>query len=219
MSDFEPTLTELARTDQLIDALAAREPVDVEQREDDALAALLADWRDELRWAPASALVAEAEAAAALQRGLAERPRRRRVPAFAGTAAAVLVALGGFGAMVGGAQPGDALYGVHTVLLGEPPSVHDDNVALTAKTELEQVQQMINQGQWDQAQDKLATVSDRVQTVNDTGRKQDLVDQVNRLNAKVANRDPNAATAGSSLPNPAVAPVISTTPPPNPGEG
>lgn len=209
MSEFEPTLAELVRTDQLIDALAAREPAEFTDGDDDALAALLADWRDELRRARASALVSEPEAMAALERGLAERPRRRRVPALAGTVAAALLTLGGFGAMVGGAQPGDALYGIRTVLLGEPPSVHDDGVALTAKTELEQVQQMIDQGQWDQAQDKLATVSDRVQTVNDTDRKQDLVDQVNRLNAKVANRDPNA-----TAPNPAVAQAISTTPEP-----
>lgn len=219
MSEFEPDLTEVARTDLLVDALAAGEPAEFADADDHALGALLADWRDELRWPPASAPVSEPEAVAALQRGLAQHPGRRRVPAFAGTAAAALLALGGFGAMVGGAQPGDALYGVHTVLLGEPPSVHDDNVALTAKTELEQVQQMINQGQWDQAQDKLASVSDRVQTVNDTDRKQDLVDQVNQLNAKVANRDPNATAAPSSLPNPAVAPAISVSQTTIPPEG
>jgi hypothetical protein len=51
---------------------------------------------------------------------------------------------------------------------------------------------MISLGQWDQAQDKLAAVSDRVRTVRDGGRKQTLIDQVNVLNAQVTNRDPHA---------------------------
>ena len=69
--------------------------------------------------------------------------------------------------MMGGAQPGDTLYGVHTKLLGEPPSVHDERIAQSANTELDRVEQMIALGQWDEAQDKLAAVSDRVQTVKD----------------------------------------------------
>ncbi|MGH3970725.1 MAG: hypothetical protein ACRDTV_22080, partial [Mycobacterium sp.] len=159
---------------------------------DQALAALLADWRDELSGPPAGELVSEREAIAALHSGRADARRARRGLMLVGSAAAAVLALGGLGVLVGGAQPGDALYGVRTALLGEPASVHDDRIALAAKTELERVQQMITQGLWDQARDKLASVINDVQTLNDEVRKQDLVDQVNRLNVKVANRDPNA---------------------------
>lgn len=220
MSDYgrtpfdQPDLAALAHTDRLLDALATRQPVDFPEFEepgDDVLAALLADWRDDLRWPPASALVSDAEAIAALERGLADQPPNRRGLALAGSAAAAVLALGGFGALVGNAQPGDALYGMHMMLFGEPPSVHDDRVELAAKTDLEQVQQMINQGQWSQAQDKLAAVNDSVQTVNDTSRKQQLVDQMTQLNAKVATHDPNATVAPSALPDPAVPPAATTT--------
>lgn len=198
MSEFgsdQPNVAALARSDRLLDALATCRPIesiDFGEPGDQALAALLADWRDQLRRGPVRTLVSEAAAVAALKKGRAADRRTRRSLTVVGSLAAAVLALGGFGALVGGAQPGDALYGVHMALFGEPPSVHDDQIALTAKTELEQVRQMINQGQWDQAHDKLAAVGDHVQTVNDAGRKQDLVDQVNRLNAKVATRDPNA---------------------------
>lgn len=51
-----PPLDELARTDLLLDALAEREEVDFADPRDDALAALLGQWRDDLRWPPASEL-------------------------------------------------------------------------------------------------------------------------------------------------------------------
>ncbi|MGH3961377.1 anti-sigma-D factor RsdA [Mycobacterium sp.] len=219
MSDFgrtpfdQPDLVALARSDRLLDALATRRPVesgDFGEPGDQVLAALLADWRDELRWPPASGLVSERQATAALERGWAARRHARGGLTLVGSVAAAVLALGGFGALVGGAQPGDALYGVRTMLFDEPPSVHDDRIALTAKTELEQVQQMITQGQWDQAQTKLAAVTDNVQTVNDEGRKQDLIDQVNQLNAKVTARDPNAPVPPSSQPG--AAPATTATP-------
>lgn len=206
MSDYRPDLAALTRSDRLLDALAICQPVEANDPEDQELAALLADWRDELRWPPATGLVSEREAVAALQRGRADRRRAGRGLRLVGSVAAAVLALGGFGALVGTAQPGEPLYGVHTMLFGEPPSVHDDRVTLAAKTELEQVQQMISQGQWDEAQTKLAAVSTNVQTVNDEGRKQDLIDQVNQLNAKVATHDPNATA------QPGAAAATTTTP-------
>jgi hypothetical protein len=205
MSDFrspadQPSLDAIARSDRFLDALATRKPVGVADPDEEVLAALLEEWRDDLRWPPASALVSEQEAVAALQRGLAARQRTRRALAMVGSVAAAALALGGFGAMVGAARPGDALYGVHTMLFGEPSSVHDDEVELAAKSELAKVQQMIAQGQWEQAQGKLAAVSNTVQTVNDSNRKQGLIDEVNQLNAKVASRDPNATPPPSSPP-------------------
>jgi hypothetical protein len=218
----QPDPDELVRTERVLDALATCQPVefgddrgqgDRDDPGDRALAGLLEDWRDELRSSPSSVPCSELAAAAALNRALAVRRRARRSLALIGSVAATVLGIGGLGAMVGDAQPGDAFYGVHTMLFGEPPSVHDDRIALSAKTDLDQVQQMITQGQWDQAQDKLAAVSDSVQTVNDNDRKQDLIDQVNSLNAKVTNRDPNATVSSNLPPNPSVGPVTETTTP------
>jgi hypothetical protein len=207
----------VARTERFIDALAKREPVEfgdvAEQGDtgDRALAALLEDWRDELRAPAPAGLFPEREAVGALNRGRAARRHHRHRMALVGAIAATVLGIGGFGAMVVGAQPGEALYGIHTMLFGEPPAVHDERIAMSAQTDLDLVEQMISMGQWDRAQDKLAAVNDRVQTVRDGDRKQDLIDKVNLLNAKVANRDPNATPASSSLPSAAPAVDPGTT--------
>ena len=73
-----------------------------------------------------------------------------------GSMAAAVLCIGGFGAVVAGSGPGDSLYGLRTMLFGEPNVVRDDQVALAAQTEMAQVQQLIDQGDWDQAQQKLA---------------------------------------------------------------
>jgi Anti-sigma-D factor RsdA to sigma factor binding region len=207
----QPDPDAVARTERFIDALAKREPVDIEDR---ALAGLLEDWRDELRAPASSALCPDTVVVAALNRGVAERLRSRRRMALVGAVAATVLVISGFGAMTVEAQPGSTLYGIHTKLFGEPPAAHDDRIAMSAKNDLDLVQQMITQGQWDEAQDKLAAVSDRVQTVNDNDRKQDLIDRVNQLNVKVATRDPHAKMPPSSLPG--AAPAVSTNQQPNP---
>lgn len=207
----QPDPGAVAGTERFIDALAKRQPVefgDVADRGDTgdrALAGLLEDWRDELRVPATSRVCPEREAVAALDRGLAARRRSRRTPALVGTLAATVLGIGGFVAVMGEGQPGDTLYGVHTKVFGEPASVHDERVASSAQTDLDLVEQMIALGQWDEAQYKLAAVSDRVQTVKDSDRKQDLVERVNLLTAKVATRDPNATAVPSWLPTAAPA--------------
>ena len=69
---------------------------------------------------------------------------------------------------------------------------------LSAKADLAKVQQMIDQGQWDQAEDQLAAVSSVVQSMNDGPDRHALMDQVNLLNVRVESRNPNA-----TLPPPA----------------
>jgi Anti-sigma-D factor RsdA to sigma factor binding region len=197
----------VARTERFIDALAKREPTDVGDVADHGgagdrvLAGLLEDWRDELRTSVPPGFCTERDAVAALDRGRVARRRIHRRMALVGTLAATVLSVGGFVAMMGEAQPGDTLYGVHTRVLGEPASMHDERIARSAQDDLDSVEQMITLGQWDEAQDKLAAVSDRVQTVKDNDRKQDLVERVNRLNAKVANRDPHATAVPSPHPN------------------
>lgn len=203
----EPSLDAVRLADSFIDALAnggavaPRDPADAE------LAALLGGWRDEMRWPPATGLIAEADAVAALNSGLAEkrpgldRDRRaavtqprgsRRGLSAVGAAAAAVLCIGGFGAVVAGAGPGDALYGVRTMLFGASKQVRDDQVGLAAKTELNQVQSLIAQGDWEQAQDRLVAVSTQVATIDDEQQKQELLDQFNDLSAKVVERDPQA---------------------------
>jgi Anti-sigma-D factor RsdA to sigma factor binding region len=210
----QPDLDDVARAERFIDAVAKRQPVEFSDVTDQgdtgdrALAGLLEDWRDELRVPAASGLCPEWEAVGALNRGLAARRRTRRSVALVSALAATVLGIGGFVATLGEARPGDTLYGVHTKMFGEPASVHDARVASSAQTDLDLVEQMITLGRWDEAQDKLAAVSDRVQTVKDGDRKQDLIDKVNLLNAKVATRDRNATPAPSSLPSAAPATLV-----------
>ena len=213
----QPALDELVRSDLLLDALAERQPVDIDDPNEDALAALLEDWRDDLRWPPASALVSPEEAVEALRTGLADRGRGRRGLATIGSVAATLLVLSGFGAMVVEARPGNALYGLHAMFFDQA-RVSDNQIELSAKAELAKVQQMIDQGQWDQAHNQLAEVSSAVQSMNDGASRHDLMEQVNLLNTRVETRDPNATLAPPSAVPPAPqtkapkAPAASTTP-------
>jgi Anti-sigma-D factor RsdA to sigma factor binding region len=211
-----PALDELARTDLLLDALAQRQ-LGIKDPDDVALAALLEDWRDDLRWPPASALVSPEEAVEALRTGLADRRRGRRGLAAIGSVAAALLVASGFGAVVVEARPGDALYGLHAMFFDQR-RVNDDSIVLSAKADLAKVQQMIDQGQWDQAHNQLAEVSSTVESVNDGDSRHDLEDQVNLLNTRVETRDPNATLPRAAGPapkgKPPNPPAASTTPPP-----
>ena len=211
-SDFsgQPSMEAVLRTDSFVDALATGGPVAPQDAADAELAALLGGWRDEMRQPPATDLITESEAIAALSAGLGGkrgggiRDRRGTPPApvvprrshrglsIIGAAAAAVLGIGGFGAVVAGSGPGDTLYGVRSMLFGAPKEVRDDQVALAAKTELAQVQNLIAQGDWQQAQDKLVAVSTQVASIGDQQQKQELLDQFNDLSAKVVERDPEA---------------------------
>jgi hypothetical protein len=208
------SLDEFARTDLLLDALAQRRPVDVEDAELGALTTMLEDWRDNLRWPPASALVTPEEAVNALRTGLAERRRGHRGLAVVGSVAAALIALSGFGAMVVEARPGGTLYGLHAMFFDEP-QVHGNQEMLAAKADLAKVQESIDRGQWDQAKIQLTEVSSLVQSIADPASKQDLTNQLKLLNAKVDARDPNATLPVASPPAapPAPATTIPAAPP------
>lgn len=219
MNDFgdQPSLDDIARSDAFIDALAGGRQAAATDDTDAMLAAMLGDWRDELRWPPESELISEDAAFAAIQSGIGRAGSRgsgsrgsgsrnpgsrgsgsqipgrgRRQLGVVGAAAAAVLCLGGFGAVVAGSGPGDALYGLRTMLFGAPKQVRDDQVALAAQAELYQVQQLIAQGDWQQAQDKLVAVSNKVAAVGDQQQKQELFNQWNQLSARVVERDPQA---------------------------
>ncbi|AQA01623.1 hypothetical protein BVC93_03335 [Mycobacterium sp. MS1601] len=199
------SLDDINRSDRLLDALAGGQqrirPGDAGEAE---LLALLEGWRDGVR-TPGTNVLSEQDAVSALHRGLSQRPTQtsgtRRHLAVVGSVAAAMLCIGGFGAVVAGSGPGDSLYGMRTALFGEPQSVRDDRVALAAQTEMAEVQRLIDQGDWQQAQVKLQTLTTSVVQVEDAGRQQELVDQWNQLNVKVESQDPAA-----------------TLPPPEPGD-
>ncbi|RFD25496.1 hypothetical protein MUBE_09090 [Mycobacterium uberis] len=210
----QPALDEVTRVDLFLDALAERHSVDFDDPRDDMLAALLADWRDDLRWPPASALVSPEEAVDALCTGIAGRRRTRRGLAAIGSVAVTLLVLSGLGAVVADALPGEALYGLHTMFF-DTPRVNNDQIVLSAKAELAKVQQMIVEGQWEQAESELAEVSISVQSMDDDSRRNDLMNEVNLLNTKVETHDPNAMLPEPEtwLTVPAVSSMLTTTPP------
>ncbi|MDV3263760.1 anti-sigma-D factor RsdA [Mycobacterium avium] len=213
------SLDEFARTDLLLDALAQRRPVPRGQVEDpddpdfQMLTTLLEDWRDNLRWPPASALVTPEEAVNALRAGLAERRRGHRGLAVVGSVAATLMLLSGFGAMVVEARPGSTLYGLHAMFFDQPRVNEKDQVMLAAKADLAKVAESIDKGQWDQARAQLTEVSSLVASIDDPATKQDLMTQLNLLNAKVDSRNPNA-TLPAAAPSMAPSVAVPAAPPP-----
>lgn len=194
------SLNEFARTDLLLDALAQRRPVSVEDPDVDVLTTMLEDWRDNLRWPPASALVTPEEAVNALRTGLAERRRGRRGLTAIASVAAALIALSGFGAMVVEARPGTPLHGLHAMFFDQP-RVNEKQEMLAAKADLAKVQESIDRGEWDLARTQLTDVSSLVQSIDDPAAKQDLMNQLKLLNAKVESRNPDATVPVSAVPS------------------
>lgn len=188
----DPSLNEIGRTDRFLDALATGQPAYSTDAGEAELAHLLAGWRDEVREPRLSAPVTVSEAALALRAGAVSRKRTRTSLAIVGSAAAAVLCLGGFGAVVAGAGPGDALYGLRGMLFGEQQHTRDDQVALAAQQQMTEVRQLIDQGQWQAAQDKLQTVTTAVATVDDVERKQQLTAQWQELSVKVQTQDANA---------------------------
>jgi hypothetical protein len=210
----DPSLNEINRTDRFLDALASQQPVYSTDPSEAELAQLLAGWRDEVRTPPLMSPVTPRDAVVALTRAVDARKRTRTSMAVVGGVAAAVLCLGGFGAVVAGAGPGDALYGLHTMLFGEQQT-RTDQVAL-ASQQLAEVQQLIDQGRWDAAQDKLQTITTTVATVDDVGQKQELVTQWQDLTVKVDAKDPNATLPPGVpppvMPEPVVVEPGSTTP-------
>ncbi|OBF88734.1 hypothetical protein A5790_22375 [Mycobacterium sp. 852002-51152_SCH6134967] len=203
----DPSLNEINRTDRFLDALATAQPVYSTDPSEAELAQLLEGWRDEVRNAPLTATVTPRDAVLALDRAAASRRRTRTSLAVVGSAAAAVLCIGGFGAVVAGSGPGDSLYGLRTMLFGEQQDTRDDAVVLAAQTQMAEVQQLIDDGQWQAAQDKLETLTTTVATVNDTVRKEELVTQWQELTVKVEAQDP-AATLPPNAPPPTFPEVV-----------
>src|ERR1700757_286490 len=201
------------RSDRYVDALASG----ARMSSVDPLSALLGAWRDEGRSKPDSEVLSLDEASAALGAGTQKPPRRSRFGlTVVGAVAAAMLCLGGFGAVVYDAGPGYALYGLRTMLFGDSAKTRTDAVALAAQTELAQVQQLVSQGKWDEAQQRLVTLAPTVQSVGDTDTPRQLVEQYNTLTVQGIERNPQATMppAGEPLPAPSSGPLTFLTPPP-----
>ena len=73
---------------------------------------------------------------------------------------------------------------------------------MLASQQLAEVQQLIDEGQWDAAQDKLQTLTTTVATVNDVERKQELVTQWQELTVKVDAKTPTRTCRRGRRPRP-----------------
>jgi hypothetical protein len=198
----DSSLNDINRADRFVEALSTNQPVYSTDPGDAELAYLLADWRDGVRETPLFAVVTEDDAATALRSAQRPRHANRFTLSIVGSAAAAVLCIGGFGAAVYGAGPGDALYGMRDMIFGEQQVTRDDQVALAAQQELAQVQQLVEDGQWDQAQDKLVALSTTVQSVDEVERKHDLIEQFNALSYKVVEQDPAATLPPAGEPMP-----------------
>jgi Anti-sigma-D factor RsdA to sigma factor binding region len=196
----DPSLNEVNRVDRFFDALASNETAYSTDHAEAELAFLFADWRDEVREPPATVQLTTRDAVAALNGGRSSR-RSRSSFALVGSVAAAVLCVGGFGAAVYGAGPGDTLYGMRTTMFGQEAS-RDDQVVLSAQTEMMQVQKLIDQGQWQQAQDKLVALSTTVQTVDAPEQKQQLTQQFNALTYKVVEQNSAATLPPPDQPQP-----------------
>jgi Anti-sigma-D factor RsdA to sigma factor binding region len=196
----DPSLNEINRVDRFFDALASNDTAYSTDNAEAELAFLFADWRDDVRDAPPTVQLTTRDAVAALESGRSSR-RSRSSLALVGSVAAAVLCVGGFGAAVYGAESGDALYGMRTTMFGQESS-RDDQVVLSAQTEMMQVQRLIDQGQWQQAQDKLVALSTTVQTVDQPEQKQQLTQQFNALTYKVVEQDPAATLPPPGEPQP-----------------
>lgn len=215
----DPSLNEINRADRFFEALAAKQPAYPTDHAEAELAFLFAGLRDDVRDAPVTSPVSLSAAVEALNGGMAKNRSPRRHLAVVGSVAAAMLCIGGFGTAVYGAGPGDSLYGMRTALFGQHEQTRDDQVSL-ASAQLQQVQQLIDNGQWEEAQSKLVAVSTTVQDVGQVEQKQQLVEQWNALTYKVVEQNP-AATLPPGEPLPALpsspltwlpVPVIDATP-------
>src|SRR5690349_7320301 len=205
-SGGDPSLNEINRSDRFLDALASQQPVYATDAGEAELINLLSGWRDEIREKPLTVPVTPRDAVIALDAAQRSRKSSRRTLTLVGSTAAAVLCLGGFASVVAGSGPGDSLYGLRTMIFGEQQPTRDDAVML-ASQQLAEVQQLVDQGQWQAAQDKLQTITTTVATVNDDSQKQALVSQWQDLTVKVDAKDA-AATLPPDVPPPTFPEVV-----------
>ncbi|MUM18138.1 hypothetical protein FZI91_03260 [Mycobacterium sp. CBMA271] len=205
--DGPEDLAALRRTNRMIDAIAADLPVATSDSDEYAVAMMLAAWREDVGRDPMPAKPTLGQARNALRGG---GGRSRLLATAVGSAAAVTLLFGGFGAAVYQSHPGDALYGLRSSLFGAGPTVRNDPVVLSAQTELAQVEKLISQGDWDGAQQQLGVAAARVNEVGDAQQKAELASRVQQAEVRIDAKNPEATVPPESV---SVTPRIMLSPP------
>ncbi len=189
------------RDDALIDAIASDGPVQTDSAEEFQLAALLADWRAELISPPVPgdpdldavfAAVNQEIGARKIRVGAVNRGRLRLVGPIAGTAAALALVFGGVTAFSYSAEPGDPLWRVKEVVFSEQAQT---TVVQRAGNELDQAERALAQNNAAQAKALLERASVNVDQVSDSGKKQDLQSEWQKLLTQLRGISPEAAAA------------------------
>jgi uncharacterized membrane protein YgcG len=170
--------------DELLDALASGRSVgpafthgfdpglDGGYADDQQVLAILASWRSDAESVPFPELCSIDRASEAIVEGQrAARPRRRLMPVAAAAAVAVM-ALSGIAVAAGSAQPGDALWGVSTVI--DANRAKSVEAAYRVDTALTTAQQALAQGRVADARAALASVQPQLNQVQDPERKTEL---------------------------------------------
>ncbi|MEV6771396.1 anti-sigma-D factor RsdA [Nocardia sp. NPDC051030] len=203
------------RDDALIEAIAGDGPVQTGTTEEYQLAALLANWRAEIVAEPMPAGPDLDSIVAAVNQEIGARQARvgarnsgrlRLLRPIAGAAAGLALVIGGLTAFSYSAQPGDPLWRVKEVVFSEQAQT---TVVQRADSDLVQAQNLIDQGKPEQAKALMESAANNAGQVNDTTKKDDLVDRWQQLFAQLQTKAPEVAA--SLLP---VAPTTTTTKPP-----
>jgi hypothetical protein len=175
------------RDDALIDAIAADGAVETDSAQEYQLATLLANWRSEIVDEPLSAgpdlddiVEAVSQEIGARQARVEAGKRRhlRLVRPLMGAAAAIALIAGGMTAFSYSAQPGDPLWKVKEVVFSEQAQA---TIANTANEQMLQAQDLIDQGQPEQAKPLLNSARTNATQLSDDGRRQALTNHWNQV--------------------------------------
>ncbi|MBY6350744.1 anti-sigma-D factor RsdA [Rhodococcoides corynebacterioides] len=203
-------LMAVRRDDALIEAIAGNGPVATADADEYRLAALLAEWREDIVSAPMPAGPSLDEIVAAMDRerdSAADRGRARSRLRFlrpvVGAAAAVAFLAGGVSAVSFGAEPGDPLWKVKEVVFTQEAQSTAARVETTSA--LQNVETALARGDADQARTLLAEAATRTPAVRDEQQRAELLGWWTRLNQQLSTLTP------PTIPVPPAAPVAPDT--------
>ena len=162
----DPSLNEINRTDRFLDALAFERPVYATDPGEAELAQSAGRLARRRPRHPADSPADPRDAVVALDAAHRVSRPRQGVLALVGSAAAAVLCLGGFGAWSPAPAPVTRCTACARCCSASNRCRGRRRRAGRAD-EMAEVQQLIDQGQWDAAQDKLETLTTTVNTVND----------------------------------------------------
>lgn len=216
------------RDDALIDAISGDGPVQTGDSEEYQLAALLANWRAEIVAEPMpagpdlDAIVAAVNqeiGARQARIGASSRGRLRLVRPLLGAAAAMALVIGGLTAFSYNASPGDPLWKMKEVVFSEQAQ---STVVSQASSDIDQAQQLIAAGKPEEAKAVMQRAADSAGQVNDTTKKNDLIDRWQQALTQLQAVAPTVANGMDKLvptttpKAPTTVPTAATTPGENP---